>query len=392
LDIELYDSSKKITVAAGKKILFISTLNGAAWGGSEVFWYTMAMALARQGHSVTAAWLDWPERAAKNEQLKAAGCAILLLPNYRFASNPVQKWQRKKKAEAILKKNIHTQQYHQVVISQSGFEDVTHSPFRTLRSFLPRYILLYHNYNLQQRLNAGRRARLQKWAEGAVLNLGASQQIFDAMPEMAGFEMANTATLYNPISFEPVADSAPWPPLQQGNYILTMLAQLDCRRKAQDILINTLCAAKWQQRNWILWLYGKGDDRTQLEKLIQTNHLQHKIFLKGHTNNPKEVLAQTHLLLQLTHIDAMPVAVVEAMNMGRPCVVTKVGDMPQWVTEAYNGLLADSATIANVDAALEKAWQLRNNWEHMGRQAFTTFAQKYPSPYADYYSGIILNT
>lgn len=379
-------------VANRQQILCISTLNGDAWGGSEVFWFTMALALAKQGHAVTVAWLDWPERANKNQQLLDAGCTLLLLPNHRFASNPLQKMLRKKKAAGILKKNILSKSYRQVVISQSGFEDVTHGPFNAIQGLMPHYILLYHNYNLQQRLSAARRTSLQKWAEGATLNLGASQQIFNAMPSMAGFEMTNTAILYNPISFEPAPAPTPWPPLQQGNWVFTVLAQLDCKRKAQDVLIQTLAQPKWQQRNWELWLYGEGHDRGLLENLVQTNNLQHKIFLKGHTSNPKAVLAQSHLLLQLTHIDAMPIAVVEAMSMGRPCLVTKVGDMPQWVTDGFNGWVADAASMADIDAILEKAWQLQDTWPQMGERAFATFAQKYPAPYIDYYTDIILNS
>jgi glycosyltransferase involved in cell wall biosynthesis len=392
LDIELSCGGKKIRVANKQQILFLSTLNGDAWGGSEVFWFTMALALAKQGHAVTVAWLDWPERAAKNEQLLQAGCTVIPLPNHRFATNPLQKILRKKKAAGILKKNILAKQYRQVIISQSGFEDITHAPFNALLGLLPHYILLYHNYNLQQRLSASRSAALQKWAGGADLNLGASQQIFDAMPQMAGFEMANTAILYNPIGFEPPTAPTAWPPLQQGQYVFAVLAQLDCRRKAQDVLINALAHPKWRERNWQLWLYGEGKDRGMLENLIQTNGLQDKIFLKGHTSNPKAVLAQMHVLLQLTHIDAMPIAVVEAMSMGRPCLVTKVGDMPQWVTDGFNGWLADAATVADIDDILERAWQLQHNWPQMGERAFATFAQKYPNPYEAYYTGIILNT
>lgn len=375
-----------------KRVLFISTLNGAAWGGSEVFWFTMALSLAKQGHRVNVAWLDWPERKAKNEQLLAAGCNLLLLPNHRFAGNPFQKIWRKKKAATLLKKNIAHKQYHQVIISQSGFEDVTHNPFHAIRPLLQQYILLYHNYNEQQRLSGSRSARLQKWVEGAALNLGASQQIFDAMPAMAGFSMTNTEVLYNPISFAPVEQPTAWPPLQQGNYVFTMLAQLDCRRKAQDVLVNALAQPKWQERNWVLWLYGEGNDRSMLENLINSKGLQEKVLLKGHTTQVQSVLTQSHLLLQLTHIDAMPIAVVEAMNMTRPCLVTAVGDMPEWVTEGYNGWIAPAATVADIDAVLEKAWQLRNNWPQMGEHAFSTFAQKYPTPYEQHYTDIILNT
>jgi glycosyltransferase involved in cell wall biosynthesis len=392
LDIELLDRGKKTIVSQRKKILFLSTLNGAAWGGSEVFWYRMAQYMAQQGHGVTVAWLHWPERQTYNDALRRAGCTVVELPNHRFAANPLQKLLRKKKAAAQLTQLVRRSSFYQVVISQSGFEDVTHGPFHVLLPLLRRYILLYHNYNKAQRLGRGRSAVLQRWASGAALNLGASQQIFDAMPQMAGFAMHHTGILYNPIGFAPPDRPAPWPPLQEGQYIMVMLAQLDCRRKAQDRLVEVLAQPQWQGRNWQLWLYGDGPDANVLKEWIQRNRLQDRILLKGHTQQVQQVLAQSHLLLQLTHIDAMPIAVVEAMSMGRPCAVTKVGDMPQWVTDGVNGWVAASATVADIAAVLEKAWQLRPHWPTMGERAFATFAQQYPQPYEAYYGDIILNS
>jgi glycosyltransferase involved in cell wall biosynthesis len=392
LDIELPNRGKKITVAQRKKILFLSTLNGAAWGGSEVFWHRMALYMARQGHAVTVAWLHWPERQAQNDALLAAGCTVVELPNHRFAGNPLQKWLRKKKTAAQLKQLVRRSSFYQVVISQSGFEDVTHGPFNVLRPLLQRYILLYHNYNTSQRLSSSRSSALQHWASNAALNLGASQQIFDSMPAMAGFAMENTGILYNPIGFEPPAQPTPSAAMHNGNYIMVMLAQLDCRRKAQDLLVEALAQPQWQERNWQLWLYGAGDDHAVLKNLVRRNRLQDRVLLKGHTQQVQQVLAQSHLLLQLTHIDAMPIAVVEAMSMGRPCAVTNVGDMPSWVADGVNGWVAPSASVADIAAVLEKAWQLRHDWPTLGERAFATFAQRYPQPYEAYYGDIILNS
>ena len=103
------------------------------------------------------------------------------------------------------------------------------------------------------------------------------------------------------------------------------------------------------------------------------------MFLKGITNNVSEVLDSAHLVLQITHRDAMPISVVEAMSKSRAVVVSDVGDMPLWVNEGENGWIAPDASVQSIADVLEKAWEKRNDWEQMGVNAFYTFLKKYPT-------------
>ena len=108
--------------------------------------------------------------------------------------------------------------------------------------------------------------------------------------------------------------------------------------------------------------------------------MQDKIFLEGHTNNVQSALENAHLLFQITHIDAMPLVVVEAMAMARAAVVSKIGDMPRWVNEGENGWISHDASVEQIDKTLEKAWQKREQWQQMGENAFSVFQKKYPAP------------
>jgi glycosyltransferase involved in cell wall biosynthesis len=127
-----------------------------------------------------------------------------------------------------------------------------------------------------------------------------------------------------------------------------------------------------------LYLYGDGKDKLKLYDLIRKNGMAGKIFLKGNTDDVQAVLQNAHLLLQITHIDAMPLSVVEAMAMARPVVVSKIGDMPYWVTENENGWVSDNSSIEQMDFTLEKAWQHKDSWRLMGENAYKTFKEKFP--------------
>ena len=45
-----------------KSVLFISLMNGAAWGGSEELWFQTALYAANNGYKVGCAFYEWPQK------------------------------------------------------------------------------------------------------------------------------------------------------------------------------------------------------------------------------------------------------------------------------------------------------------------------------------------
>jgi glycosyltransferase involved in cell wall biosynthesis len=140
---------------------------------------------------------------------------------------------------------------------------------------------------------------------------------------------------------------------------------------------------KWKKRNWKLHLYGKGKDAKMLEAIIKSCGLEQQVYLKGFTNDIKAALTGCHLYFQCTRIDAMPLGVVEAMAMSRPCFVSQVGDMPSWIKDGVEGFVCSKLTEEAIDQKLEQCWTERENWQKMGERAFQQFLGKYPVPYEE---------
>jgi len=358
-----------------KPVFFLSLMNGAAWGGSEELWFRTALWMSRKGCKIGIGCYEWAEKQDRIGELKKAGCSIYLLPNKKGLFKKV-----------AIKKALHSipfNEYALTVLNQGGWEEILHSPYSNLYKKLAAYVILNHNYNESAVLSFQKQKLLQQWITNAQMNFGATQKIFDVIEKNFNISIYKKQTLINPITFQPDKQANPYPAFVDDTCIWVMLAELDTARKAQDILITALSAPKWKARNWQLLLYGKGKDKDKLEKLIFELGLQNKVFLKGFTINIKQTLLDCHLLLQCTLIDAMPLSVVEAMATGRSCVVSKVGDMPAWVNDGVNGFICNTVTIEGIDEALENCWQQKNSWAAMGKNAFETFAKKYPQPYEE---------
>ena len=361
-------------------VFFISLMAGSPWGGSEELWYKTALCAAGKGWRVGCAVYHWQNKEVKMDVLKDIGVAVQYLPNKGRTKNNfferVQNKISKARTRQILR-SLPVDEYDIVVVSQGAFETTT-ATWKNFYNRLHKYIVLYHNYKEHEVLKGEKRLAVQNWVQQASLNLFASRRIIGVLEKNSEIEVRNSDILLNPISFPTPPTSRPYPSLQNGNYCFVMLAALEVWRKAQDNLINALSSEKWKQRNWVLYLYGDGKDKLKLYELIRKNGMDEKIFLKGNTNDVQPVLQNAHLLLQITHIDAMPLSVVEAMAIGRPVVVSKIGDMPYWVTENENGWISDNASVEQIDFTLENAWQHKDDWDVMGEHAFKTFKEKFP--------------
>ena len=350
-------------------------MNGSAWGGSEELWFRTALWMSRHHYKIGIGCYDWMEKQGQITELKNAGCTVYLLPNKKGLLN-----------KAFAKKILHSiplQEYNLTVISQGGWEEILHSTFSNLNKKIAVYVILNHNYNETAVLSFRKKKLLQKWSSGARMNFGATKKIFEVIENKFRITIDNKATLVNPITFNPEVNATPYPEFTNDTCKWVMLAELDTARKAQDVLITVLSSSKWKARNWQLHLFGKGKDKEQLDKLIIDLGLTDKVFLQGFTTNIKQTLLNCHLLLQCTRFDAMPLSVVEAMSMARPCVVSRVGDMPIWVEEGVNGFVCNEVSVPGLDEALEKSWQQKSLWETMGKNAFETFIKKYPQPYEE---------
>jgi L-malate glycosyltransferase len=93
------------------------------------------------------------------------------------------------------------------------------------------------------------------------------------------------------------------------------------------------------------------------------------VFFHGSVSDMREVWRKNHLLIMPSHMEGMPLAVVEAMLCGRPSVATDVGGILEWITDGVTGYIAGAATLACLDEALERAWRDKENWEAIGKAA-----------------------
>jgi glycosyltransferase involved in cell wall biosynthesis len=357
-------------------------MNNDPWGGSEVQWFELAKHLILKGEKVTCLMYKWEEKDLRLNELRQLGVSIIDIPNYgRKKENLIQRlafeWITRIQQKFFIE-NFNFSIYDYAFVNQGGFMEVTNSPWKHLYKRLKKYCLTFHNYTPNYVFKNKKKGLLKCWINNAHINVAAAYRIKDVLQNQLNIKFNNFYALENPLTMKRKKTYTNFPDLVNGNFKMIMLAQLDVSRKAQDNLIRVFINEKWRRRNLIVELFGSGNDFALLNKLIIDNNLDKQIFLKGNTSNVEIELSNAHLYLQITHRDALPLSIIEAMNVSRAIVVSNIGDMPLWVSNGKSGFIANDATVEEIDLVLELAWQKRNDWEKMGQNSFDIFNTKFP--------------
>jgi glycosyltransferase involved in cell wall biosynthesis len=140
-----------------------------------------------------------------------------------------------------------------------------------------------------------------------------------------------------------------------------------------------------------LLLVGDGEERATIEALIAELDLGGRVILPGYIPEPAAWLEAMDIFLLSSFSEGTSMTLLEAMSLGKPCVVTEVGGNPEIVQAGVTGavaasddadafagdvlaILADHALLAQLSAAARTRFR-----EHFSS---ATMARRFAAVYA----------
>jgi len=124
------------------------------------------------------------------------------------------------------------------------------------------------------------------------------------------------------------------------------------RQKGVDVLLRAASGAALQGQDWRLWVIGDGPERAALEAQADELGLADRVCFLGYREDVPDLLMASDVFVLASRYEAMPMAVVEAMAAGLPCVVTDVGESPRLVEQGVTGLVVKPEDADGLAAAL----------------------------------------
>jgi glycosyltransferase involved in cell wall biosynthesis len=193
-----------------------------------------------------------------------------------------------------------------------------------------------------------------------------SRNNLDLLRLQLGESLPNGEVVWNPFNLSD-APAPAWPD-EGGGMRVACVSRIELGHKGQDLLLQALARPEWRNRPFELNLYGTGPDEKVLRRLgvrLQLNNLH----FRGHVGDVRAIWEQNHLLVLPSRYEGVPLSLVEAMWCGRPAVVTDVGRTVELCVDDETGFIAPAATVSSFGHALERAWERRHDWLHMGQAA-----------------------
>ncbi|PCJ94029.1 MAG: hypothetical protein COA50_12770 [Flavobacteriaceae bacterium] len=125
-----------------------------------------------------------------------------------------------------------------------------------------------------------------------------------------------------------------------GDFIIGFVGRLDIYTKGLDLLVDSFKKFQEFEPNSKLWIVGDSDQKAELQRLIATHKLQNKVILWGSKfgNEKEELMKKMHIFVHPSRNEGLPVAVLEACELGIPSIVTKATNMGTYIQEERAGI------------------------------------------------------
>lgn len=159
--------------------------------------------------------------------------------------------------------------------------------------------------------------------------------------------------------------------------------------KGHAVLLEAL-AMLADRDGWQLAIAGRGEEEVRLRAQSATAGLESRVHILGFRDDIPDILAAGDIFVMPSLSEGLPLALVEAMSFGLPVVVSRVGGIPEVVTNDVEALLvppSDARALANALERLIDSAGLRRRLGVAGRAraqrdyAIATMADRYERLY-----------
>jgi glycosyltransferase involved in cell wall biosynthesis len=161
--------------------------------------------------------------------------------------------------------------------------------------------------------------------------------------------------------------------------LVLFVGRLDTKKGIGELL-EAFASLASRRPNLHLAYVGDGPGSEQLRGKAKHLALEDRIILIGACSSQKvaQWLAAANVLALPSYNEGYPNVVIEALSCGRPVIATKVGGIPELVTEKSGILIAprDSRALASaIQEAMDRHWdehsiseQFRRGWDEAAEE------------------------
>jgi glycosyltransferase involved in cell wall biosynthesis len=190
--------------------------------------------------------------------------------------------------------------------------------------------------------------RFYPWADYVI---GNSQGVADDLSQMTGLPRERIQMLYNPVITPEVREKAraplahPW--FEPGQPPVILAVGRLAKQKDFPTLIQAFAQVR-QTRPARLLILGEGQDRPELEAMVNQLGLREDVAMPGFVENPYAYMSRAALYILSSRWEGLPTVLIEALYCGSPIIATDCPSGPREIlVDGQHGKLVP---VGDVDA------------------------------------------
>jgi glycosyltransferase involved in cell wall biosynthesis len=145
-----------------------------------------------------------------------------------------------------------------------------------------------------------------------------------------------------------------------------------------------------------LYMVGDGPDRPEAHRLARELGLDRQVTFMGKQDHVERLFPRMHVLLMPSEMESFGLGALEGMACGVPPVATRVGGLPELVTDGVDGFLEP---VGDIQAQSKRVVELLSDEGLHGRMAEAarhTAVERFASTtiipqYERYYAEVVAN-
>jgi len=166
--------------------------------------------------------------------------------------------------------------------------------------------------------------------------------------------------------------------IPMDSVIIGMISSIT-KVKGHEIAIKAFKCVKNTNSNAYLLIVGEGKMSDQLKHMVECEGLADNVKFAGKTQRVREYLSIIDIFLITSFREGLPMALLEAMAMGKPVIATRVGEIPQIVRDGKNGFLINAGDQNELVRKINNIAKNKYARETIGIAARNSILKKYSS-------------
>lgn len=147
-------------------------------------------------------------------------------------------------------------------------------------------------------------------------------------------------------------------------------------QKDMPMLIKSWKLVIKEEPEWTLDIWGSGNEYESLKSLIEETGLEKYVFLRGTTQRIETEYNQASLFVLSSRYEGFALVLLEAMNVGLPCVSFDIPGCNNLISDGDNGIIAKERTTECLANSILKYIRLGKEEKlRMQSNALTTVAK-----------------